>query len=137
MSLSQGYPATFSDTQETQAVLKLHELELKKIYNDINAFMAANGHGHTGSGTDGVDLIANTITNGVTTSAPSQDAVFDALAGKLSTGGQIPFPATQNPSSDPNTLDDYEEGSWTPALKFGGNSVGITYSAGNQTGQYT
>lgn len=29
--------------------------------------------------------------------------------------GQIKFPATQNPSSDANTLDDYEEGSWTPA----------------------
>lgn len=28
--------------------------------------------------------------------------------------GQIKFPATQNPSTDPNTLDDYEEGSWTP-----------------------
>jgi hypothetical protein len=28
------------------------------------------------------------------------------------TAGQIKFPATQNPSSDANTLDDYEEGSW-------------------------
>ena len=30
--------------------------------------------------------------------------------------GQIPFPATANPSSDPNTLDDYEEGSTTPTV---------------------
>lgn len=30
------------------------------------------------------------------------------------TGGQITFPATQNPSSNANTLDDYEEGTWTP-----------------------
>lgn len=29
-------------------------------------------------------------------------------------GGQIKFPATQNPSADANTLDDYEEGTWTP-----------------------
>lgn len=29
-------------------------------------------------------------------------------------GGQIKFPATQNPSSNANTLDDYEEGTWTP-----------------------
>lgn len=28
--------------------------------------------------------------------------------------GQIKFPATQNASSDANTLDDYEEGTWTP-----------------------
>jgi hypothetical protein len=45
------------------------------------------------------------------------------------TGGQITFPATQNPSSDANTLDDYEEGSWTPTILFGGASVGITYAA--------
>jgi hypothetical protein len=30
--------------------------------------------------------------------------------------GQIKFPATQNPSADANTLDDYEEGTWTPAV---------------------
>jgi hypothetical protein len=30
--------------------------------------------------------------------------------------GQIQFPATQNPSSNANTLDDYEEGTWTPSL---------------------
>lgn len=42
--------------------------------------------------------------------------------------GQLQFPATQNPSSDANTLDDYEEGTWTPTIAFGGASVGITYS---------
>jgi hypothetical protein len=36
------------------------------------------------------------------------------LTGLLTTNGQIKFPATQNPSSDANTLDDYEEGTWTP-----------------------
>ena len=42
--------------------------------------------------------------------------------------GQVEFPATQNTSSDPNTLDDYEEVSFTPAVTFGGGSTGITYS---------
>ena len=32
-------------------------------------------------------------------------------------------------------LDHYEEGSWTPVLKFGGGSTGITYSA--RDGSYT
>lgn len=32
------------------------------------------------------------------------------------TGGQIKFPATQVASSDANTLDDYEEGTFTPTL---------------------
>jgi hypothetical protein len=49
--------------------------------------------------------------------------------------GQLKFPAVQNPSSDANTLDDFEKGAWTPALKFGGASVGMTY--GTQLGAYT
>lgn len=39
-------------------------------------------------------------------------------------GGQIKFPATQNPSTDANTLDDYEEGSWTVALSDGAYTGG-------------
>jgi hypothetical protein len=49
-------------------------------------------------------------------------------------GAGITFPATQSASSDVNTLDDYEEGSWTPVIKFSGSSVGTTYSA--QVGNY-
>ena len=36
-------------------------------------------------------------------------------------GGQIKFPATQSASADANTLDDYEEGTWTPSV--GGNAT--------------
>lgn len=50
------------------------------------------------------------------------------------TTGQLAFPATENLSSDANTLDDYEEGSFTPAITFGGGSTGVTYSA--QSGFY-
>jgi hypothetical protein len=45
-------------------------------------------------------------------------------------GTGITFPATQSASSDANTLDDYEEGTWTPSL--GGTA---TYTT--QSGQYT
>jgi hypothetical protein len=45
-------------------------------------------------------------------------------------GGQLKFPATQSASSDANTLDDYEEGTWTPSL--GGTT---TYT--QQVGEYT
>ena len=47
------------------------------------------------------------------------------------TGTGIAFPATQSASSDANTLDDYEEGTWTPAL---GSGV-TTYATRN--GVYT
>jgi len=33
-----------------------------------------------------------------------------------------------------NQLDDYEEGTWTPTIEFGGNAVGQTYS--NRAGSY-
>ncbi len=37
----------------------------------------------------------------------------------------ISFPATQSASSDANTLDDYEEGTFTPVLASGGNTYGF------------
>jgi hypothetical protein len=49
-------------------------------------------------------------------------------------GGKIKFPATQVASADVNTLDDYEEGTWTPTLNFGGATTGITYST--RTAEY-
>jgi hypothetical protein len=49
----------------------------------------------------------------------------------------VAFPATQVASADANTLDDYEEGDWTPTITFGGNSVGITYNATFTGATYT
>lgn len=43
--------------------------------------------------------------------------------------GQVKFPATQNPSADANTLDDYEEGSWTPNQGAGLTLVGAFSSS--------
>jgi hypothetical protein len=46
------------------------------------------------------------------------------LAGSnLSSGIGLAFPASQSASSDPNTLDDYEEGSWTPSYALGSGSA--------------
>lgn len=50
--------------------------------------------------------------------------------------GQLRFPVTQNPSSDPNTLDDYEEGTWTPSLTFlTPGDLNVVYT--QRTGYYT
>lgn len=44
--------------------------------------------------------------------------------------GQIKFPATQNASADANTLDDYEEGTFTPELYYGSTPAsGAVYSS--------
>jgi len=49
------------------------------------------------------------------------------------TGTGIAFPATQSASSDANTLDDYEEGTWTPVVTSQSGSI-TSYTA---TGTYT
>lgn len=68
-----------------------------------------------------------TITGAKTVSATlSMQALIDL---SHASAGQVKFPAVQNPSADVNTLDDYEEGTWTP-------SVGGTATYTTQTGTY-
>jgi hypothetical protein len=75
-------------------------------------------------------------TNGSTTALTidtSQNATFKSVisvgnATPSTSGAGITFPATQSASTDANTLDDYEEGTWTPVL---------TAAAGTITGQTT
>lgn len=49
--------------------------------------------------------------------------------------GQLPFPAGAIPSADPNTLDDYEEGTWIPVyvLSTPGDS---SFTMDNNLGRY-
>jgi hypothetical protein len=64
-----------------------------------------------------------------------------ALAGNIGLGGATPttsgtgitFPATASGSTNANTLDDYEEGTWTPTL----NATGATFAYDFQLGKYT
>jgi hypothetical protein len=72
--------------------------------------------------------------NQVLTTPVFSGNVGSILATSLSLSGTgIAFPANQNPSSDVNTLDDYEEGTWTPTITLGVTSP--SYSA--QIGRYT
>ena len=65
--------------------------------------------------------VANAYGFGVGTAVPSS-------------GSGIAFPATQNPSSDANTLDDYEEGTWSPTWSVSGGTITTTaYSNGTYT----
>jgi hypothetical protein len=60
---------------------------------------------------------------------------FNTNGGVLQVSNGISFPATQSACSDVNTLDDYEEGTFTPSLNFGGAAVAMTYAT--QKGNYT
>ena len=61
----------------------------------------------------------------VTTTSSTGLAVTGLVDISAATSGQIKFPATQNASSNANTLDDYEEGTWTPT---DGSGAGRTFS---------
>lgn len=84
-----------------------------------SANLASAVTGETGSGA----LVFGT--------SPTIDApVFTGVVDNQ--GGQIKFPATQSSSSDANTLDDYEEGTWTPTISASSGSF-----VGSATGTYT
>lgn len=70
-----------------------------------------------------------TYTLGGTPTISAPTITSPSVTGILTVAGHIKFPATANPSADPNTLDDYEEGSWTPSL---GGTAAYTI----QTGAY-
>jgi hypothetical protein len=74
--------------------------------------------------------------NGDATLTQAGNVVTLAGASLSLADGQLAFPATQNASADANTLDDYEEGTWTPVFTFAtpGN-LSVVYST--QSGDYT
>lgn len=71
---------------------------------------------------------ARTVLGLATTDSPTFTAV-------TLTDGQVVFPATQVPSANANTLDDYEKGTWTPVITFTTpGDLSVTHST--QIGNY-
>jgi hypothetical protein len=70
------------------------------------------------------------FSSGFTMSAPT--LVTPTTSGIMTLGAGIKFPTTQVSSDDANTLDDYEEGTWTPT------ATGVTVNSGTMayTGVY-
>lgn len=85
--------------------------------------------------TPNLNLVRPLVTEDYTVEVANDNAdILDGALANFKVAGQIKFPATQNPSTDPNTLDDYEEGSFTPTIE-GTTSSGVgTYST--QSGRY-
>ena len=70
----------------------------------------------------------------VLSSLPSFDTTIGVgNATPSASGAGITFPATQSASTDVNTLDDYEEGDWTPTLT---RDVAPTLTYTAQVGKY-
>jgi hypothetical protein len=79
------------------------------------------------------DNTGTIITQNSTPAFASTIGVGGATA--AASGAGITFPATQSASSNANTLDDYEEGTYTPTA-VGGTTAGTT-TYNTQVGQYT
>jgi hypothetical protein len=93
--------------------------------------------------TNSTNLITQTNVTTITFGATSQTISVPSVASFASTigvggatpatsGAGITFPASVSDSSDANTLDDYEEGTWTPSFSSAGSPV---YTV--QFGRYT
>jgi hypothetical protein len=100
---------------------------------------AATGTGPAAAMTDHKHAMP-ALGTGSTNAAAGNDSRFPTSGEKtwLTNGlaGSVAFPATQAASADANTLDDYEEGSWTPALAFATPSTS-SWAVTTQTGYYT
>jgi hypothetical protein len=106
-----------------------------------NAFVAQCGNGTTalqttntsGTGTYYAAIFGN---NGntfstcgiisVSGSTTTYDTASSTSVGAQLNASGITFRPTQSASADANTLDDYEEGTWTPVLQFDANTQSIT-----------
>jgi hypothetical protein len=93
-------------------------LKVDRIQSDINLSFAVAGSNVAYMNSTGLQMTGGTLSLGGTTVIPAV--------------GQIAFPATQSASSDANTLDDYEEGTWTPTFSSSSGTI-TTYSG---TGNY-
>lgn len=95
--------------------------------------IGANNYVLTSSGTAPQWTATTGTGNVVRASSPSFTTTIGVGGATASASGSgISFPASQSASTDPNTLDDYEEGAWTP-VDSSGAGLGLTVSAAKYT----
>ena len=137
-------PATLLHLKSTTSGAPELRIEGTGTNNGVITFLGA-GHANTAVGIRYVSTADSTghlafYANGTSGTLTERMRILSTgnilcLAGgsNTATGTGIAFPATQSASSDANTLDDYEEGTWTPTVFLGATSNSI----GTATGTYT
>lgn len=154
-------PAALTKTDDTNVTLTLGGSASTALLNAASLTLGWTGtlavsRGGTGTGTAGITAFNNitgytssgatgtTSTNLVFSTSPSITTPTLVGDATLSTGNLIQGTAAKGFNFTANTpaagmtsqlLNWYEEGTWTPVLRFGGGSTGITYTT--QQGRYT
>jgi hypothetical protein len=101
--------------------------------NVASAYLQASGSHAWYTAPSGTAGNAITFTQALTLNA---NGALVLQGGDTSASGVgVTFPATQSASSNANTLDDYEEGSWTPT--FAGSTTNPTVTYVVRIGRYT
>jgi hypothetical protein len=100
------------------------------------AFLGTQSGGDTVLGGTAGSNFTDLYVNGVVNTRFNISGSVVLLGGATGANGTgITFPATQNASSDANTLDDYEEGTWIPSLAY--ETPGTSsFTFSNRSGQY-
>ena len=127
--------ATFAGNVDIGARVGTGLLEVKDSVDNDYAGRFENTHS---GGYGGLFKVAGTTSGEIVFQArAASNNILTVLGdGVIELGsGQLKFPDSQNASSDANTLDDYEEGAFTPTISFDGGSGTVTYNV--QSGQYT
>ena len=89
-----------------------------------------------GSTSGSVTLDVPAVAGTTTLTLPTQSGTVLTTNGSgIASVNGIQFPATQSASADANTLDDYEEGTWTPTVQGTGTAGAATYTT--RVGRYT
>jgi hypothetical protein len=91
VSWSQNFPNTFDGTTQTNQVLKNTDNETKRLYAILSQIHAADGHAHTGNGSDGKKINAADVVNAPTggISATTAQAAIDELNTKKVAKGEL------------------------------------------------
>jgi hypothetical protein len=129
--LGKGSPLTFTeeDANFTNLNTDKYESGNSPTFNvaTVTTINVTTANVTTANVTTANVTTANVTTANVTTLNATSISVATITVSTLAdiTGGQIKFPATQVPSSNVNTLDDYEEGTWTPT---DGSGAGLSFT---------
>jgi len=124
-------------TTGTVADARISALTASKLTGALPAISGANlTNLPAGGATINNATVNELVTVASTTTQLDAESTLTYDGTTLTLGsGQIKFPGSVNLSTDVNTLDEYEEGNWTPVIQFGNSTSSFTY--GTQAGYYT